>query len=356
MMHLSRRLSFDAKAKERNMSAMTPNSSLQVQLIGFLDGVWNPEDLVDLPESPWVIVSAMRSRLRAGGLLVARVNGNGPATELPWTEQAERGRLGRDVFDPHGIAARSLGDGLYEILVIDHGGGEAVARLLLDVKDDTPMLTMGERIVQPVGTSGNAVAWMPDGGFVLTSMFDPQDRDILSKFARAEITGGVWRWTPAHGWTRFGSLDLSGANGIATTPDGRSVFVSEWSARRVWRLGRDGTPERSAETRFLPDNLRWRSNGKLLLAGQAARPEAVFGCEARGECCPLAFEIAELDPTSMTMEPLVEVNEALAAAIGFGGATGALDVGGELWVGSFTGGRIAKFGSRDAEMRFQPFR
>jgi hypothetical protein len=325
------------------MSAMTSNSSLLSHPIGFLNGVWNPEDLVDLPGSPWVVVSAMRSRGRTGGLLVARADGDGQATELPWTEQAERGRAGRDIFDPHGIAARALGDGRYEILVIDHGGGEAVDRLLLDVNSDQPTLTKGERIVQPAGTSGNAVAWMPDGGFVLTSMFDPRDRDTVSKFARAEVTGGVWRWTPGDGWSRFGSLGLSGANGIAATPDGRGVFVSEWSARRVWRLGFDGAPETSTDAPFLPDNLRWSTDGKLLLAGQAARPEAMFGYEARGERCPLAFEVAELDPFSMTLRPLVRADEHLAGVIGFGGATGALEVGGELWVGSFTGERIARF-------------
>ena len=184
---------------------------------------------------------------------------------------------------------------------------------------------------------------MPDRGFILTSMFDPEDSGTLAKFACADVTGGVWRWNAAEGWSRFGALDLSGANGIASCSEGSTVFVSEWAARRIWRLDRHGAPERHIDTSFLPDNLRWCRDGRLLIAGQAARPEAVFGCAARGECCPLAFEVALLDPASMVLEALVRVDETQAHAWGFGGATGALEVNGEVWVGSFTGERTARF-------------
>jgi sugar lactone lactonase YvrE len=310
---------------------------------GFLEGVWNPEDLVALPGSPWIVVSAMRCHDRPGALLAARCDRSEAAMELQWSEQAEGARLGRDMFDPHGIAVRALGDGACELLVIDHGGGEAVDRLRIDVRGDTPVISDGERIAQPPGTSGNALAHMPDGGFVLTSMFDPRDPDTLSKFAKAEVTGGIWRWSDDGGWRRFGTLGLSGANGIAVAADGSAVFVSEWSARRVWRLGPDGEPAGHLDTGFLPDNLRWTSRGELLLAGQRARPEKVFGCVARGERCPLAFEVVAIDPETLTLVSQMAVSERLAETWGFGGATGALQVGDELWVGSFTGERIAKF-------------
>jgi hypothetical protein len=310
---------------------------------GFLEGVWNPEDLVALPNSPWIVVSAMRSRGRPGALLTARGDRSEVAIELPWSERAERGRLGRDVFDPHGIAVRALGNGTCELLVIDHGGGEAVERLRIDIRSDTPVISDGERIAQPPGTSGNALAHMPDGGFVLTSMFDPDDPDTLSKFAKGEVTGGMWRWSDDGGWRRFGTLGLSGANGIAASPDGSAVFVSEWSARRVWRLGPDGEPAGHSDIGFLPDNLRWTPRGQLLLAGQRARPEQVFGCVARGERCPLAFEVVELDPETLTTVSRVAANETQAQLWSFGGATGALEVGDEIWVGSLTGERIAKF-------------
>ncbi len=227
--------------------------------------------------------------------------------------------------------------------MVDHGAGEAIDRLVVDTREQPPVIVAGERIEQPDGTSGNAVAFLADGsGFVMSSMFDPRDPDILGKFARAEITGGVWRWTGQDDWQRIGP-PLAGANGIAVSRDGHHVFVSEWAARKVWKLSMAGDVEAQVATDFLPDNLRWSDDGRLLLAGQAARPEAVFGCEARGAPCPLAFSAVMLDPSTLSVTPLLNADETTAAMIGFGGATGAVQVGGELWIGSFTGHRLARF-------------
>jgi sugar lactone lactonase YvrE len=318
----------------------------RLELQGFATGVSNPEDLVDLPGSSWIVVSGMRSARHPGRLFVVDAEQPGQASELRWTSSAEAARVSAEVFDPHGIAARRLGHRRYELLAVDHGGGEAIDRLTLEIGDDGPVAVAGDRIVQPAGTSANAVAYMPDGGFVMTSMFDPADPDTRSKFGAGENTGQVWRWSPDEGWSRFGGLQLSGANGIAAAPDGTAVAVCEWAARRVWRLRRDGTPAANVRTDFLPDNLRWTADGQLLLAGQADQPERVFGCEARGEPCPLAFKVVRLNPANLDVVPLITADEARAAELKFGGATGALEVRSKIWVGSFTGERIAIFANR----------
>ena len=256
---------------------------MQDRVSGFIEGVWNPEDLMALPGTSWVVVSGMRSARRPGCLFVVDGARGTAASKLLWTGGSDAARVGPDIFDPHGIAARRLDDGCFELLVVDHGGGEAIDRLILELRDGSPNIIAGDRTPQPQHTSANAVAYMPDGGFVMTSMFDPGDAETLAKFARAEPTGQVWRWSPTGGWSRFGELKISGANGIAASPDGSAVIVCEWAARRVWQLADDGRPVKSAQTDFLPDNLRWTTDGHLLLAGQIARAEAVFGCEARGE-------------------------------------------------------------------------
>jgi hypothetical protein len=43
---------------------------------------------------------------------------------------------------------------------------------------------------------------------------------------------------------------------------------------------------------------------------------------------------------SLQMKTLIMVGESEALEAGFGGATGALEVGESIWVGSFTGERI----------------
>jgi hypothetical protein len=251
----------------------------RLELLGFVEGVSNPEDLVDLPDSSWIVVSGMRSARHPGRLFVVDAEQPGRARQLRWTSGAEAARVSAEVFDPHGIAVRPLGHRRYELLVVDHGGGEAIDRLTLEIGDNGPVAVAGDRIVQPAGTSANAVAHLPDGGFVMTSMFDPTDPDRLSKFAAAEKTGQVWRWSPDHGWSRFGGLELSGANGIAASSDGSTV----------------------------------------------------------------AFKVVRLDPANLEIVPLITVDEAQAAELEFGGATGALGVRNAIWVGSFTGERIAIF-------------
>ena len=202
---------------------------------GYASGVWHPEDLVRLKGTPWIIVSAMRSGRGKGALLAVKVDAIEPAFELDWLPAAEAARRGSLAFDPHGIDVRRIRDGVFELLVVDHGAGEAIDRLVIETTGGRPVVVAGIRIEKPPGTSGNAVAFEAGGGFVMTSMFDPRDRDILRKFAAAEVTGGVWRWSEAGGWRRIGP-DLSGANGIAVSPIDGAIIVSEWAARRIWRL------------------------------------------------------------------------------------------------------------------------
>lgn len=313
------------------------------KLAGFATGVWHPEDLVALEGTPWIVVSAMRSMRGRGALLAIDCSGPAPAAiEIDWRPEAEAGRRSLQAFDPHGIDARRIAEQRYELLVVDHGDGEAIDRLTVDLRGGRPVIVGGRQIRKPTGTSGNAVAFLPDGGFVMTSMFDPRDPGFVAKFAEARTTGGVWRWSDAGGWRRIGP-DLSGANGIAVTADGHHIVVSEWAARRIWSLSLSGAVETSTDVDFLPDNLRWRPDGNLLVAGQSARPETLFDCEARGGPCPLAFVVAAVAWPDLSVTPLLRISQAEAAQMGFGGATGALDVGSETWVASFTGEKIARF-------------
>ena len=312
------------------------------RLAGFVDGVWHPEDIVALENTPWIVVSAMRSIRERGALFAIDSSVGLRAVELDWLPGSEGGRVSHTAFDPHGVDARKTREGLFELLVVDHGGGEAIDHLVVDTRSGRPVVVAGSRIEKPVGTSGNAVAHVPQGGFVMTSMFDPRDAGFIEKFSRAETTGGVWRWTEKEGWNRIGP-DLSGANGIAVSADGRTVFVSEWAARRVWRLSIQGDVEAVVDVDFLPDNLRWNRDGSLLLAGQCARPGKVFGCEGRGEPCPLGFKVVRLAARDMAVWTLLDVDQRQATKLGFGGATGALEVDDQIWVASFTGEKIARF-------------
>ncbi|KQP94303.1 hypothetical protein ASF60_12660 [Methylobacterium sp. Leaf113] len=307
----------------------------------FVENVPHPEDLVRLEGTAWIVVSSMPSPRGGGGRLsvVDTEHPDRPPFALFPSADMLTGAPVAGTFSPHGINTRATGPGAFELYVVDHGAGEAVDIFDLAVTPSGPRGRAVRRVAMPPGTWGNGIAPTPEGGFVVTSMFDPDDPDFLAKFEAGTPTGGVWHWSPEGGWASIAPRPLSGANGIELTRDGRFVIVSEWATRRLWRFPLTGEGGITAvDLDFLPDNLRWGSDGRLLLAGQNATPRAVFGCEAAGRPCPMAFTVVEVDPETLATRVVVRGGDSR-----FGGATGALGVGGEVWVASFTGQRVARY-------------
>lgn len=308
---------------------------------GLVTGVWNPEDLIRVPETPWVVVSAMKSEDAPGALLAVDIGHPNQAIPLwPGSGTVDASGPASALFAPHGIDVRPVGNGKFELLVVDHGGGEFIDRFSLEAHADAPpMLRFASRTALPPGTSANGVVATADGGFVMTSMYDPRDSNFVAKFAAAEPTGSVWRWTEGGGFSELPAPRLSAANGIALGRDGKSVIVAEWAARRLWRIplsSEAGEVPRSVSVRFLPDNLRWTQEGDLLLAGQTTAPEKLFGCKP--EQCPKGFVVARMNPDTLAVTPIVRGDDA--------SATGAIQVGETIWTGSFMGRSLGCFEPR----------
>lgn len=311
---------------------------------GFVTGVSNPEDLMQLPGTPWVVVSGMRSDKQPGRLYLVDTRHPDAADTLYPSAAPITGGPDAATFAPHGINARALGTGRFELLVVDHGDGEAIDRFMLESGDgERPTVVSVNRINLPPGAWANGIAPMPDGGFVISSMYDPRDASFIDKFSAGQPTGGIWRWSPDQGWRELALPRLSGANGIAVTSDGRTVIVAEWALRRIWRVPLDGGDAHFVTTSFLTDNLRWTDHGDLLIAGQVAEPRELFTNSTTGKPSPMGFSVARIDPVTLAVTPLVSGNEQSFAVTGFGGATGAAEIDGTIWVGSFTGNRIARF-------------
>ena len=312
--------------------------------IGFVTGLQSPEDLIQIAGTPWVVVSAMRSKGHAGRLVV--VDARDPTRRHPLYPAAHAIPGGPDAatFAPHGIATRPLGEHRVELLVVEHGAGQFVDEFVLDTRGDLPpIVTSVVQVAMPEGTSGNGVAPLPDGGFVVTSMFDPRDPAFVDAFARAEPTGAVWRHSPKGGWTMLAKPRLSAANGIATSKDGETLFVTEWAARRVWRIPlRNGNPISTPVT-FNPDNLRWTDAGDLLVVGQTGGARELFQCEPLRLPCPMGYVVARIDPETASVKTILAGDDASYANDGFGAGTGAIQIGSSLWVGTYFGDRIARF-------------
>ncbi len=311
--------------------------------------VQRAEDLQQIPGTGWVLLSSMAAAdgSQAGALYA--VDAAEPSRALKLFPLATLARPSDAVhtagcaapaastFAPHGLHVQRRSDGSLDVLVVNHGGRESIEAFDLDLVDGQPRLHWKRCVVMPVDAWPNAVAALDDG-FVVTGMYDPR-RDYLRQFARAEPTGYVLRWSPSSGWQRASPVALSGANGIEVSPDRHWLYVSEWAARRIWRLPLDiEAKPSSVSVDYLPDNLRWADDGQLLATGQMATPQAVFGCVLGKTACPPRFKVERIRPDTLARTPLLDAGDAR-----FGLGTGAIQLGQMLWIGSAASHYVARF-------------
>jgi sugar lactone lactonase YvrE len=127
--------------------------------------------------------------------------------------------------------------------------------------------------------------------------------------------------------------EASGANGIEISKDGKWFYMAAWGSQSFVRLSRGQRPVKRDEVPvgFRLDNLRWAPDGSLIGAGQEAATGAAFTMAVS--------RVIRINPTTMKVDEIVRYpyNET------FNFATGAIQVGKEIWVGSVRGDRIARF-------------
>ncbi len=319
-------------------------------------GLQNPEDLVVLPDGT-LLVSQMglMDGSRPGSLahfdpetestrpLFPR-GGVGALPEVAaaaptpgWGAADCPGSPGAE-FSPHGIDLSRRRDGRLQLLVVNHGGREAVE--FFEVAD-------GEVEWRCCALPGephfmNDVSALPDGGFVVTHMF-PRSTGLASVYhslrglAGAD-TGYVLEWGEVDGFREIPGTGGAMPNGITTSPDGKYVFVNIYLGNEVRRVARDGSEPPASVEIASPDNITWASDGRLLVASHLGSIGDMLSCTDLEEgACPLEFAIVPLDPESMQTE-IVFRNE--GAPMGAG--TVAIQLGDELFIGSFAGDRIIR--------------
>ena len=312
-------------------AACDPDGNVQ-----FLCGAVSPEDLVAVPQSPWVVVSSMEDE---GHIYLADTRSHTAQVVFP-TETSHPqhdtatysgcpGPPGTR-FRPHGISLRAGSVGMHTLFVVGHGEREAVEVFRLDASGASPTLTWTGCVVAPDGVGLNSVAALPDGGFAATNF---------------QMSGGgeLWEWHPTAGWAKVPGSETAGANGLVVSADGRWFYIGGWVTESVIRLSRGQTPvQRDAvNVGFQVDNVHWAPDGSLLAAGQGGTGEAtVVGCLRAGQCAGMTSQVMQVDPQTLATKEIVRYpsNDLLILA------TAAIQVGDEIWVGGIGGGdRIARF-------------
>ncbi len=324
-------------------------------------GAENPEDLVAVPGSDWLIVSQMAGREGAPGTLAALRPGDsrwlrlypleGPTLASPaesfgprWGDPSCPGPPTASLFSPHGIDLVQHSAEAPILLVVNHGGRESVEFFELAYPPTgEPALRWRGCALLPAGTLPNDVAALPGAGFAVTNMAPA--REGLSawwsglRMALGFRTGNVLEWQPGAGWREVEGSESSGPNGIAAARGGATLFIAEYGSGRIQRVARrGGRVARSAPLAFKPDNLSWSEDGQLLAAGQSAPLSAILGCfEVEAGSCGLPFGVAALDPDSLAVLRRFDH----AGTTGIGAVTLALSRGERIYLGTFRGDRVA---------------
>lgn len=320
---------------------------------GFVCGLKNAEDLVQMPGTRWIIASSM-----SPGVPLYLIN----ATAKTWSafnpgtsaESRPDSALFADCPGPpdtttwvtHGLSLQPGQDDQSTLYVVAHGGREAIEVFDVVVTDDRPQLLWTGCLLTPDGMAANSVASRPDGALLITIPLLPGIS--INDGLGGKPTGGVYRWSP--GDSQFSAVlgtEMPYANGIEFSPDGQTFYVASsgnmnvtaWSNTNPARL-----LGQSADLDFLPDNLHRAPDGSLLTAGLNLDDPVCGKIDRVGPfdfqafmTCPRAFTVWSVDPQTLQGRVIASG----PANPLFSNITMALPVGNELWIGTFHGDRVA---------------
>jgi hypothetical protein len=362
-------------------------------------GFSNPEDLAAVPGSEWLLVSEYRGAGQcSGGGLTFYHNGTGsrvtaeirPADATGWGEKGCADSFMPDGFGPQGIDIVKR-DGRTVLLVVNHQlSSDAVAsgrgchskseiqeRVdLFEVHPEeganlAPALTWRGCVRLPAQKAGNDVAALsplvkttpygssvPDGlafavshsGYRLVTL-----RALLGIRTGEILTWNTDRWgcDPAlpdadgrpGSWCTVAHSRAVLPNGVAVDESGRTLYFTAFGEKSLLRLdakpGADtGAPRRSPLAVY-PDNLTWSADGRCLLtAGITSHPAGLMRCRKRpiSGYCGAPFRIITVDPQTLYARSLWSHN----AGRGIGFPSVVQEAGGDLYIGTPVGDRIAR--------------
>lgn len=317
----------------------------------FICGPMNSEDLVQVPGTNWLVASGFAGGgAETGHLYLIDSLGKSWKPLFPTGQPRLRqdkadyagcpGAPDLRKFSTHGLNLRPNSGGTATLFVVNHGGREAIEMFTLDTKGPEPTVTWVGCAVMPGHTWPNSVAPLPDGGIIVTSMFDPGDKQGPDKMNAGSDTGAVYEWHPQTGFKMIAGSEMSGDNGIEVSRDGKWIYLAAWGNQAVARLPRVGGKPEVLKAGFLVDNLRWAPDGKLLVTGQDVPAKEVFNCfESKQARCTQPWRVTAWDTAAMKLQPVFSDK----GNPGFGDATVTLATDNGMFVGTFRGDRIAYF-------------
>ena len=296
--------------------------------VQFICDLISPEDLAVVPGAEWVIASGDQE---GGRIHLVNVRDKTATLLFPMSTRRERldaatyptcpGPLPPegDDFRAHGLYLTPGSAGVHTLYVVHHGARESIEVFEVDARSARPALTWVGCAIAPEPVGFNSVVALPDEGFVATS---PR-------------TGDVWEWHAASGWRQVPGSDDTAPNGLEISSDGRWLYVAGFAESKVTRLSRGQATVQKAVVAldFRPDNLRMSLDGSVIFA---AGPGNV---QTPRDTSQETSNVASIDPETLAVRPIFEH----PFIDGFAASTTAIQIGSEMWLGTYRGERIAYF-------------
>src|SRR5690606_32250743 len=273
----------------------------------YVCGLVNAEDIVQLGDTDWLIVSGMSvesdERYVPGRLYLVDHRRKTyeewfPGAAPEWRHDTSRfpdcpSPLDVENLSAHGLALAERGPNRFDLYITSHGEREAIEMFEIDASGDAPTIAWIGCVVLPEDAFVNSVAITSEGGFVTTKMMDPTDPGGFGAILAGEITGQLYEWYPGTAVEAVPNTELSGANGIALSPDERHLFVAAIGSREIVRYEADwSTMQESVTIDVRPDNLRWGDDGMLYtVGGNYVPPE-----ECASPPCATGWSVIRIDP------------------------------------------------------------
>lgn len=233
----------------------------------------------------------------------------------------------------HGLSLSQRSSGQWQLYVVNHNVRESMEMFELQPEGESWKLVWRGCVLaeEPY----NDVAAMPDGSFVATrpQAIQTEGQNVFD----GKPTGNVAVWTAATGEQVLPGTDYGYPNGVIVSGDGRFAYISGWTTLDFHKYDLQEQREvGQVDLGFMPDNLTWTPDGKILAAGI----KGVQGnCPADSENpCLQGLVIKEVDPATLA---LTEVFDNAGKAL-INGTSVAIQAGNYVYVGSFQGTRLVK--------------
>lgn len=322
--------------------------------VHFICGANNVEDWAPVPGSKWLIGGDLAAASHPQGYLYLFDTTKKTVSAVQPSQIAVKpdkktypdcpGPVDWKVFGPHGLDLTRTGGKHRTLYAVNHGGRESIEVFHVDLSKKKPAFTWVGCVVAPKGFWPDAVASLPDGGIVVTSLWDPTDPDRVNKLSNGQPVGALDEWHTGKGWSPVaGTEGMSGPNGVIVSADGKRIYLALWSGKQVARIDRSVTPPKvdTVPTDILTDNVHWGPADKsIFVGGQDVTVKQAIDCfESTDVNCNVPFKIYRMDPATLKLTDVVK-----SGVYGvFGAGTGAVEIDHKLWVSSYRSDRIGLF-------------